>query len=53
MDVIRQANDDIPDVAFSNKLYRMEAVIGKIFEHVKEYPQRPTGCLSSRIIICP
>ena len=40
MDVIRQANDDIPDVAFSNKLYRMEAVIGKIFEHVKEYPQK-------------
>ena len=40
MDIVRKANDDIPDVEISNKLYRMEMIIGKIFEHVKKYPQK-------------
>ncbi len=40
MEIIRKANDDIPDVEISNKLYRMEMIIGKIFDHVKKYPQK-------------
>lgn len=40
MDAVRKANDDIPDVEISNKLYRMEMIIGKIFEHIKKYPQK-------------
>ncbi|HIS48654.1 MAG TPA: 5-bromo-4-chloroindolyl phosphate hydrolysis family protein [Candidatus Scybalocola faecigallinarum] len=40
MEIIRKANDDIPDTEISNKLYRMEAIIGKIFDHVKKYPKK-------------
>lgn len=40
MDIIRKANDDIPDIEISNKLYRMEMIIGKIFEHIRKYPQK-------------
>ncbi len=40
MEIIRKANDDIPDTEISNKLYRMEAIVGKIFEHVKKYPKK-------------
>ena len=42
MEIIRKANDDIPDTQISNKLYRMEMIIGKIFEYIKSYPQKPT-----------
>ena len=40
MEKIRKANDDIPDVEISNKLYRMEMIVGKIFEEVKKNPQK-------------
>ena len=40
MEIIRKANDDIPDTQISNKLYRMEMIIGKIFEYIKSYPQK-------------
>lgn len=39
-EAIRRANDDIEDVEISNKLYRMEMIIDKIFDHVKKYPQK-------------
>lgn len=37
---IREANDAIPDEVISNKLYRMEAIVGKIFEYVRENPDQ-------------
>ncbi len=40
MEKIRKANDDIPDMEISNKLYRMELVVGKIFEEVKKNPKK-------------
>ena len=45
MDKIRRANDEIPDTEISNKLYRMELVIGKIFDEVKRHPEK-SGRLS-------
>ena len=45
MTKIRKANDEIPDTEISNKLYRMEMVIDKIFEEVKRHPEK-SGRLS-------
>lgn len=45
MNKIRKANDEIPDTEISNKLYRMEMVIDKIFEEVKGHPEK-SGRLS-------
>lgn len=40
MEKIRKANDDIPDTEISNKLYRMEMIVGRIFEEVKKNPKK-------------
>lgn len=37
---IREANDAIPDTEISNKLYRMELIVKKIFEYVRENPDQ-------------
>ena len=37
---IREANDAIPDEVISDKLYRMEDVVRKIFEYVRENPDQ-------------
>lgn len=37
---IREINDDIPGEEISNKLYRLERVCTKIFEHVEENPEK-------------
>lgn len=37
---IREANDAIPDEVISDKLYRMEDVVRKIFEYVKNNPDQ-------------
>jgi len=37
---IREANDAIPDEVISDKLYRMEEVVRKIFEYVRENPDQ-------------
>ena len=37
---IREANDAIPDTEISNKLYRMELIIGKIFGYVRSHPEQ-------------
>lgn len=37
---IREANDAIIDEVISNKLYRMEIVVKKIFEYVRENPEQ-------------
>lgn len=37
---IRDANDAIPDEVISDKLYRMEEVVRKIFEYVRENPDQ-------------
>jgi len=37
--MIRQANDDIPDQAISDKLDRMETIVRRIFEEVRERPE--------------
>ena len=40
MQHIRDANDAIPDTEISNKLYRMELIIRKIFDYVKAHPEQ-------------
>jgi len=40
MQRIREANDAIPDTEISNKLYRMELIVKKIFEYVAENPEQ-------------
>lgn len=40
MQRIREANDAIPDTDFSNKLYRMELIVGKIFDYVAKHPEQ-------------
>lgn len=40
MTKIREANDDIPDTQISNKLFRMEIIIEKIFEEVRRHPEK-------------
>ena len=40
MQHIREANDAIPDTEISNKLYRMELIIRKIFDYVKAHPEQ-------------
>lgn len=40
MQRIREANDAIPDTEISNKLYRMEVIVRKIFEYVKQNPDQ-------------
>lgn len=37
---IREANDAIPDTEISNKLYRMELIIKKIFDYVRNHPEQ-------------
>lgn len=37
---IREANDAIPDTEISNKLYRMELIVGKIFDYVAKHPEQ-------------
>ena len=37
---IRKINDEIPDVEITNKLYRMESIIEKIFEYVQKHPEK-------------
>lgn len=37
---IREANDAIPDEVISDKLYRMEDIVKKIFEYVRENPDQ-------------
>ncbi len=37
---IREANDAIPDEVISDKLYRMETIVRKIFEYVRENPDQ-------------
>ncbi len=37
---IRRANDAIPGVEISNKLFRLESLIGKIFEVLKQKPDQ-------------
>ncbi len=37
---IQQANDAIYDPVISDKLYRMEIIVKKIFDHVKENPEQ-------------
>lgn len=37
---IREINDDIPGEEISGKLYRLERVCTKIFEHVEENPEK-------------
>ncbi len=37
---IREINDDIPGEEISNKLYRLERVCTKIFEHVEDNPEK-------------
>lgn len=37
---IRKANDDIPGEVVSEKLYRLETIVSRIFEQVKEQPQQ-------------
>lgn len=40
MQHIREANDAIPDTEISNKLYRMELIIEKIFDYVRSHPEQ-------------
>ena len=40
MQHIREANDAIPDTEISNKLYRMELIIQKIFDYVRSHPEQ-------------
>lgn len=40
MSRIREANDAIPDTEISNKLYRMELIVGKIFDYVAKHPEQ-------------
>lgn len=40
MQHIREANDAIPDMEISNKLYRMELIIRKIFDYVRSHPEQ-------------
>lgn len=42
MQHIREANDAIPDTEISNKLYRMELIIRKIFDYVRNHPEQLT-----------
>ncbi len=37
---IREANDNIPDPVFSEKLDRMEEIAGKIFKEVETHPEK-------------
>lgn len=37
---IKEVNDAIPEVELSNKLYRLEMVISKIFDHVERHPDQ-------------
>lgn len=37
---IREANEAIPDPEISNKLYRMELIIQKIFDYVQQHPEQ-------------
>ena len=37
---IREANDAIPDTDISNKLYRMELIVEKIFDYAKQNPDQ-------------
>lgn len=37
---IREINDDIPGEEISNKLYRLERVCTKIFEHIEDNPEK-------------
>lgn len=38
--ILREANDAIPGEIISQKLYRLEIVLGKIFDTVKKYPDQ-------------
>lgn len=40
MQRIREANDAIPDTEISNKLYRMELIVEKIFDYAKKNPDQ-------------
>lgn len=40
MQHIHEANDAIPDMEISNKLYRMELIIRKIFDYVRSHPEQ-------------
>lgn len=37
---IKTVNDAIPDIELSNKLYRLEVIISKIFDHVEQHPSQ-------------
>ncbi len=39
VELIRKANEEIASEAVSKKLYRLEDVTGKIFEHIQSHPQ--------------
>ncbi len=39
---IREINDEIPGEEISNKLYRLENVCARIFEHIEEKPEKLT-----------
>lgn len=36
---IRRANDEIPDEYMSDKLYDLEDIVARIFDHVKKHPE--------------
>ena len=36
---IRRANDEIPDENMSGKLYALEDIVARIFDHVKKHPE--------------
>lgn len=40
LEVIRRANDAIPGEVVSQKLYRLEDIVRKIFEQVKQHPEQ-------------
>lgn len=40
LEVIRRANDAIPGEVVSEKLYRLEDIVRKIFEQVKQHPEQ-------------
>lgn len=40
MQAIRRANDAIPDTEISNKLFRMELIVHKIFDYVRLHPEK-------------
>jgi 5-bromo-4-chloroindolyl phosphate hydrolysis protein len=40
---IRKANEEIPGIEISNKLYELESIINRIFQYVERYPEKLEG----------